>query len=167
MQSTTPTAPPIPAWEHETLDLFVGLFESFGLPRSMALIYGTLYCAEAPMQQEEISHRLCISAGSASQGLKLLQSLGAVRRQIPVGSRLSLYTAELSMRRLLGTFLETQFRPKLRGGGERLDAIAEAIPEENEHARNRIQTLQSWHRKMDRSLPLLTTFIGSPKPDKD
>jgi len=150
----------LPAWERETLDLFVGLFESFGLPKSIALIYGTLYCAEEPMLQEEICSRLNISAGSASQGLKLLQSLGAVRRQSPVGQRHNLYTAELSMRTLLHTFIDTQLRPKLENGGKRLDALRDSLPPGDTHAGNRIRTLQSWHRKVERGLPLLGTFLG-------
>jgi len=39
-------------WEAELLDLFVGIFEAFGLPKSMAMIYGILYCSDDPLLQE-------------------------------------------------------------------------------------------------------------------
>jgi predicted transcriptional regulator len=84
----------MPEWEQEIINLFVGIFDGFGLPKSTAMIYGTLYCAEHSMLQEEIAARLRISTGSASQGLKLLQTLGAVKRQSPIGQRHSVYTAD-------------------------------------------------------------------------
>lgn len=164
--TTTPTTPALPApppvipdWELEVLNLFVGVFETFGLPKSTAMIYGTLYCAEDPMPQEDICARLGISAGSASQGLKLLQSLGAVHRQFPVGQRHSLYTAELSMRRLLGFFFKAHLGPKLSNGKERLQAICESLPEDDHHALQRIQTLQSWQKKVEHALPLASALF--------
>lgn len=158
---TPMSSPEIPVWEQEIISLFVGMFETLGLPRSLARIYGTLYCAERPMLQEEIAQRLQISAGSASQGLKLLQSLGAVHREYPPGERHSVYTAELSLRRLLGTFLDTQLRPKLRNGRERLDAIADILSTDDTHALHRLQTLQTWQDKAQRGLPLLSTLFAA------
>ena len=49
------------------------------------MIYGLLYCADDALLQEDVSTRLGISTGSASQGLKLLVSIGAVQRQSRVG----------------------------------------------------------------------------------
>ncbi len=153
----------IPPWENEVLDLFVGMFETFGLPRSIALIYGTLYCAETPMQQEDISKRLNISTGSASQGLKLLQSLGAVHRNIPAGQRQSFYTPELSIRRILANFIQTQFRPKLDNGQLRLKSIIDKLPPENHLALQRLETLQAWQSKAKTTLPLLSALFGPGK----
>jgi DNA-binding transcriptional regulator GbsR (MarR family) len=157
MPSPTP-----PAWEQEILSLFVGIFETFGLPKSTAMIYGTLYCAEKPMLQEEICARLGISAGSASQGLKLLQSLGAVHREQPGGRRHSQYTAELSVRRLISHFIDIQLLPKLENGQARLKALSRELPAGNDHARQRIQTLQSWQNKVTSALPLATRLLGTP-----
>ena len=50
----------IPEWEQELIDLFVGIFDGLGLPKSTAMIYGTLYCAEE---------------GDAERGLPLLNKL--------------------------------------------------------------------------------------------
>jgi DNA-binding transcriptional regulator GbsR (MarR family) len=153
--------PVIPEWEREIIDLFVGVFDGFGLPKSTAMIYGTLYCAEEGMLQEEIATRLQISAGSASQGLKLLQSLGAVKRQSPIGQRQSFYSAERSMRQLIGSVTESQLRPKLRSGRERLETLARTLPETETLARQRVQTLQSWQRKAERGIPFFSRFFGS------
>jgi len=147
-------------WERELLDLFVGIFEAFGMPKSMAMIYGILYCADEPLLQDDISRKLGISTGSASQGLKVLNSLGAVHRQSPVGQRQSVYTAERSVRRLVSTFIDTQFRPKLSLGRERLEDILSSIPEEDTSARQKIETLMSWQKKSERALPLVTGLLG-------
>ena len=156
---TTPQTDLAP-WEIEVLELFVGIFESFSLPKSTAMIYGVLYCSEEPLLQDDICQKLSISTGSASQGLKMLQNLGAVQRQSPVGQRQSVYTAERSMRRLIGTILDIQLRPKLRNGKERLTALVETLPENDEHARQRIQTLQNWQKKVEKGLPLISAFLG-------
>jgi DNA-binding transcriptional regulator GbsR (MarR family) len=146
-------------WEHEVLDVFVGMFETFGLPKSIAMIYGVLYCSDTPLYQEEICQRLEISAGSASQGLRLLTSIGTVHRQSPVGQRQSVYTAERSMRRLLGYFIDVQLRPRLKTGRERLEQIQADIPEEDDVARTKIGVLLDWQRKADRALPLVSTLF--------
>jgi len=158
-----PTEIEIPAWEQEILSVFVSLFETFGLPRSTALLYGTLYCAEAPMLQDEICRRLRISAGSASQGLRHLQSIGAVHREIPLGSRQSIYTAELSLRRVLGHLLDSQLRPKLQNSRDKLQTLTGQIPADTPHARLRIQTLQAWQGKAEKAIPLLRTLLGTPQ----
>jgi DNA-binding transcriptional regulator GbsR (MarR family) len=146
-------------WEHEVLDLFVGMFETFGLPKSIAMIYGVLYCSDHPLYQEEICQRLEISAGSASQGLRLLTGLGTVHRQSPVGQRQSVYTAERSMRRLLGYFIDVQLRPRLNTGRERLELILMEVPEEDDTARNKIGALLEWQRKTERALPLISSLF--------
>ncbi|WFB36557.1 hypothetical protein P3T73_02130 [Kiritimatiellota bacterium B12222] len=149
------------AWELEILDLFVGIFETFGLPKSTAMIYGILYCAEEPMLQEEICQKLSISTGSASQGLKLLSTMGAVHKQNVPGQRQSSYKAEYSMRRLLAYVVDAQLRPKLRNGKERLSQIQSEIPKENTHAQQRIHTLMTWQKKADRALPVISTLFGN------
>ncbi|MDA3872892.1 MAG: hypothetical protein PF795_02905 [Kiritimatiellae bacterium] len=151
----------MPEWEQEIINLFVGIFDGFGLPKSTAMIYGTLYCAEHSMLQEEIAARLRISTGSASQGLKLLQTLGAVKRQSPIGQRHSVYTAERSIRRLIGTVVESQLGPKLHSGKEHLEVLAASVPPEKTLAQQRIQTLQTWQRKAERGMPFLSKIFGS------
>lgn len=155
----TTTEAELAPWEHEVLELFVGMFETFGLPKSIAMIYGVLYCSDVPLYQEDICRRLEISAGSASQGLKLLTSLGTVHRQSPVGQRQSVYTAERSMRRLLGYFIDVQLRPRLNTGKERLEKILDDIPEDDDVARHKIGMLLDWQRKTDRALPLISTLF--------
>jgi DNA-binding transcriptional ArsR family regulator len=50
-----------------------------GVPKSVGQIYGLLYSSREPLSFSDIVERLEISKGSASQGLQLLRSLGAVK----------------------------------------------------------------------------------------
>lgn len=147
-------------WKIEVLDLFVGIFDSFGMPKSMACIYGLLYCTDEALSQEEIAEQLVISAGSASQGLRLLHNLGAVHRHNPIGERLTRYSPERSMRHLLGHLINAQLRPRLNGGGERLQQIISTLPKGDHHARQKVSTLIEWQKKADRALPLISTLFG-------
>lgn len=160
MHNTNDEALVLAEWEEQVLDLFVGIFESFGLPKSTAMIYGALYCSEDALAQEDICKKLGISSGSASQGLKLLTTLGAAHRQSKVGSRVSVYKAERSMRRLLGYFIDAQLRPKLNSGRERLEQISENITEDDPLAVQRIDTLLQWQKKADKALPLISALFG-------
>lgn len=58
---------------------FSGVVQVFGVPKSVGQIYGLLYGTPEPLSFSDIVERLEISKGSASQGLQLLRSLGAVK----------------------------------------------------------------------------------------
>ncbi|MDE0577580.1 MAG: hypothetical protein OSB39_11585 [Opitutales bacterium] len=65
--------------ELEGIDFFVRLMNMMGMPRSVGEIYGLLYFSEKPLPMDAVASRLGISIGSASQGLKNLRALKAVR----------------------------------------------------------------------------------------
>jgi len=152
-------------WERSTIELFVGAAGLIGLPRSVGEIYGLLYCAENPLTFDEVESRLGISRGSASNGLKLLRQLGAVKVHYVPGSRRDHYVPELSMRRLAQGFIRDQINPHLESGGERLDDIERLVAEESDdevraHAEKRIATLRSWRSRTRRLLPFLVSALG-------
>ena len=70
---------------------FSEVVQVFGVPKSVGQIYGLLYATPEPLSFSDIVDRLDISKGSASQGLQLLRSLGAVNvaEVKPVGSALA------------------------------------------------------------------------------
>ncbi|MFN6016277.1 MAG: GbsR/MarR family transcriptional regulator, partial [Verrucomicrobiota bacterium] len=65
--------------EREVLAVFVDGVRVLGLPPSIGEIYGLLFISQAPLSLDDLVKRLKISKGSASQGLRTLKSLGAVR----------------------------------------------------------------------------------------
>jgi hypothetical protein len=59
------------------------LVQVLGVPKSVGQIYGLLYASLEPLSFSDIVERLEISKGSASQGLQLLRSLGAIKLAEP------------------------------------------------------------------------------------
>lgn len=63
----------------ECISFFAETVQIFGVPKSVGQIYGLLYASPEPLSFSDIVVQLEISKGSASQGLQLLRSLGAIR----------------------------------------------------------------------------------------
>lgn len=159
-----PTSSRLTALEVEAVELFVGLAQVVGLPKSIGQIYGLLYISHVPLSLDEIAARLDISKGSASQGLKFLRSTGAVRVDAQNGSRCDRYEAETGLRALATGFLKEQIEPHLGSGEERLARLkrlaASAPPSEREHVVQRVKRLEDWHGRAAGLLPLLIRFLG-------
>ena len=65
-------------FETECATFFSEVVQVFGVPKSVGQIYGLLFASPEPLSFSDIVERLDISKGSASQGLQLLRSLGAI-----------------------------------------------------------------------------------------
>ncbi|KAF0180654.1 MAG: transcriptional regulator protein-like protein [Limisphaerales bacterium] len=161
------SAPPLTGLtplEAEAVDLFVGLAQVVGLPKSIGQIYGLLYISATPLSLDDIADRLDISKGSASQGLKFLRTTGAVRLCDEHGSRCDHYEAETGLRALATGFLKEQIEPHLESGEDRLARLkrlaANAPAAERTHVVQRVKQLESWHRRAAGLLPLLIRFLG-------
>lgn len=147
------------------IDSFVRAANLIGLPRSIGEIYGLLYCSPEAMTFDRVVERLGISAGSASQGLKTLRQLGAVKLHYTPGSRKDHYLPELSMERLVRGFIKDQFAPHLESSADRLDAIEAQLADISDaplqaHARQRLNTLRTWRRRTEKLLPLALAVLA-------
>src|SRR4029450_3850395 len=80
--------------EVEAIDLFVSAVRLLGLPRSLGELYGLLFISPGPLSIDDLVERLRISKGSASQGLKALRQIGAVKVTYVPGDRRDHYIAE-------------------------------------------------------------------------
>ena len=153
-----------PELEAEAVDLFVGLAQVVGLPKSVGQIYGLLYISTVPLSLDDIAERLEMSKGSVSQGLKFLRTTGAVRVCDEDDSRRDHYEAETGLRTLATGFLKEQIEPHLDSGEvrlTRLKRLAEGAPAaERAHVVQRVQQLENWHRRAAGLLPLLLRFFG-------
>lgn len=150
-------------WELGVIDIFVRAAQLIGIPKSLGQIYGLLFCQENPLPMDEIMARLSISKGSASQGLKTLRGIGAVKPVFVMGDRRDHYTCEIKLRRLVSGFLQDQVNPHLSSGSDRLDFIEQAIereaPENAGIARERLKILRSWHSKTGKILPVVQKLL--------
>ncbi len=160
--------PSLPPWQIGMIDIFVRAANLIGLPRSIGEIYGLLYASARPLNFDEIADGLEISRGSVSQGLRLLRQLGAVKTYYIAGSRKDHYIPELSIEKLVRGFINDQVSPHLESGTSRLHRIEELLETEadtahRQHALQRLHTLQSWHRRAAKLLPLALTVLAGAK----
>ncbi len=150
--------------EAEAVDLFVGLAQVVGLPKSVGQIYGLLYISTEPLSLDAVAERLDISKGSASQGLRFLRSTGAIRLAGQAGRRSDHYEAETGLRTLATGFLKEQIEPHLESGEERLDRlrllVADAPVAQRKVLAARVDRLGTWHKRAAGMLPLLIRFLG-------
>jgi DNA-binding transcriptional regulator GbsR (MarR family) len=165
MTPVTPTedARTLAEMEKTVIELFVRLAQVIGLQRSVGEIYGLLYASEHPLTMDELTWRLRISKGSASQGLKLLRSFGAVRTEYIHGDRRDHYVAEVEVRHLLGGFLRERMQPHLAWGETRLkdiDRLVAALPGENHVIlKERLVRLKRWRTRGQRLLPMVLKLL--------
>jgi len=159
-QKSLPRLSPL---ETEIIDLFVQLSRLLGQPRSLAEIYGLLFISARPLAMDDLIERLQLSKGSASQGLKFLRNVGAVRTVYVAGERRAHYEAVAELRNLTTRFLRDQIVPHLDSGQARLERIAGMVKQlpSGERARinGRVAMLQSWGRRGKRFLPLVVKIL--------
>ena len=150
--------------ETEIIDFFVQLSRLLGQPRSLAEIYGLLFISGRPLAMDDLIARLQLSKGSASQGLKFLRNMGAVRTIYVAGDRRVHYEAVAELRNLVSRFLRDQIMPHLDGGLDRIGQIADLarqLPaEERARVTRRIALLQSWGKKGRKFLPVIVRLLG-------
>ena len=134
---------------------FCQLADSFGLPRSVALIYGTLFLAENPLPVSEIIEESGLSKGSVSSGLRFLGRMGFIHLVVESSDRRTFYRPELSMRRLAAGLVEENFTPALKRGETLLNDVAKNS-ELSDHLKTRLASLQSWNETALGLLPALS-----------
>jgi DNA-binding transcriptional regulator GbsR (MarR family) len=150
--------------EIDTIELFVQFSRALGQPRSVAEIYGLLFVSPEPLAMDMLIERLNLSKGSASQGLKYLEDLGAVRTVYVAGERRTHYEAVAELRNLAGRFLRRQILTHFEGSEARLDHImAEAqnlSSEKRKHVQARVKMLRSWGQHGRRLIPFVLKMLG-------
>ena len=161
---TTYSNPRLAPVEIEVIQLFVQFSRALGQPRSIAEIYGMLFVSHVPLSLDDLVERLRLSRGSASQGLKYLRELGAVRAVPLPESRRVHYEAVAELRNLAGTFLHQQVEMHLSDSSARLERIAQHSQALNgaarKHAMARVKLLLSWEKNGRQVLPYLLKMLG-------
>ena len=165
VETGRPGTAPLNPVEVEVIHLFVQFSRALGQPRSVAEIYGLLFISHRPLPMDELIGRLKLSKGSASQGLRYLLDLGAVRTVYVAGDRRTHYEAVAELRNLAGRFLRQQILTHFQDSGTRLNHItAEAQKlsgEDRRHTVARVKMLRSWEKNAKRMLPLVLRLLGN------
>jgi DNA-binding transcriptional regulator GbsR (MarR family) len=153
------------ALELQVVAVFVDGVRVLGLPRSIGEIYGLLFISQTPLALDDLVRRLGISKGSASQGLRLLKSLGAVREAPSSVERRTYYEPAIELKRLVGGFIREQVRPHLESGKTKISRLAETAreiddPERRKFLGERVERLETWVRSSGKVLPVLQKILG-------
>jgi len=163
---------PLSPFESECTTFFTDIVQVLGVQKSVGQIYGLLFASPSPLGFTDIVEKLAISKGSASQGLQLLRSLGAVQSveatglNGAAGSRRELFVPELGLRRLVGGVLREKIEPLVGDGGDRIVRLQAAATAESDAAArkfsgNRVKQIQTWRRQMGLLLPILKTLLSA------
>ena len=134
---------------------FCQLADSFGLPRSVALIYATLFLAENPLPVSAIIEESGLSKGSVSSGVRLLERMGFIHLVVDPSDRRTFYRPELSLRRLAAGLIQENFTPALKRGETLLDEVAKNS-DLSDHLKTRLASLQNWNETALGLLPALS-----------
>jgi DNA-binding transcriptional regulator GbsR (MarR family) len=153
--------------ERQVVAVFVDGVRVLGLPRSIGEIYGLLFISRSPLSLDDLVQRLNISKGSASQGLRMLKSLGAVREADGNGGaeRRTYYEPAVELKRLVGGFIREQVRPHLESGKIKISRLAATTrevedPEHRKFLSDRVERLEQWMRSGGKVLPILQKILG-------
>jgi DNA-binding transcriptional ArsR family regulator len=167
----------------ECVDFFAEVVQVAGVAKSVGQIYGLLYASPEPLSFSDIVERLQVSKGSASQGLRLLRSLGAINVARPprltqwphdAGAeaetlRRDYYEPELSLRKLVSGVLQERVAPLAATVADRLIRLR-GLVKPNGKGQNfylgRIKQLETWQRRLKTVLPVLGLMLGSKHRDK-
>ena len=153
-------------FESQVIEFFCDGVKILGLPKSIGEIYGLLFISPDPISLDDLVCRLGISKGSASQGLRSLRELGAVREAEVTSGRRVYYEPDVELKRLVGGFIKEQVRPHLSSAEEKLDSLKKMVGDMPGDVRSdfytgRLERLSRWSSRAKVVLPLLQKFLGS------
>jgi HTH-type transcriptional regulator, glycine betaine synthesis regulator len=149
--------------EIEAIEMFINFLRIIGLQKSIGEIYGLLFVSAKPLSMDDIMNRLDISLGAASQGLKLLRSVGAVKAIYSPGVRRDHFAADLELSKFATVFIKEELRPRVERALERIQhmesLLAEMPANERQATMQRLVRLRHWLEKGEKMLPWALKFL--------
>ena len=116
MSSSLPSNSPDDAYDEATrafVTFWGEMASQWGINRTMAQIHARLYCADAPMNTDQIMKALSISRGNANMNLRSLTEWGLVTKTRQPGSRKDFYEAETDVWRITARIIQERQRREL------------------------------------------------------
>jgi hypothetical protein len=97
----------------------------------------------------------------------VLREMGALKEVSRAEDRAERFVPDLELKALVSGFLRTKFLPQLAQGGARLPelkrrvgAIKSASPAEQKALEQRLEKLNSWQRKGQAVIPIISKFFA-------
>jgi len=149
----------------EAIEMFIGFLKLLGLPKSVGEIYGLLFVAPRALSMDDLIERLQISMGAASQGLKLLRSVGAVKVVYMPGERRDHYVADLELSKFATSFIKNELNPRMKTALQRIKRMETEAMLMNEPDKKitfqRIERLKHWMERGQKMMPWILKFLVS------
>jgi len=149
--------------EVDVIDIFVRIARFFGVSKSVGEIYGLLFISTSPVPLDYIRGKLNLSSGSASQGLRLLRTVGAVHATYMPGDRRNHFMAETGLRKITSGFLREKVVPDLMVNEEQLERLSTLLDEtpsgHRPYFEARIHILLNWRRQAREVLPMVMSQL--------
>lgn len=149
--------------EIEAIEMFINFLRIIGLQKSIGEIYGLLFVSAKPLSMDDIMNRLNISLGAASQGLKVLRGVGAVKSVYSPRDRRDHFTADLELSKFATVFIKDELRPRMERALQRIrymeSLLVDMAPGERQATRQRLLRLRHWLEKGEKMLPWVMKFL--------
>lgn len=128
----------------------------WGINRTMAQIHARLFCADAPMNTDEIMEALDISRGNANMNLRSLTEWQLVSKRRLPGSRKDYYEADTNVWRITARIIEERQRRELQPVQAQLESCRAQLPDAaSDAATNRTAMLRN---RLDALIELMEAF---------
>ena len=128
----------------------------WGINRTMAQIHARLFCADAPMNTDEIMDALDISRGNASMNLRSLTEWRLVSKKRLPGSRKDYYEADTNVWRITARIIEERQRRELQPVQAQLEDCRAQLPEAETSAATARTTML--RERLDALIELMEAF---------
>lgn len=126
----------------------------------MAKIHALLYCAEQPLNTDQIMERLDVSRGNANMNLRSLVDWELVTKTRSPDSRKDYYEAEKDVWQITARIIEERQRREVHPVRSQLEECADLLVEENETIDDRPEAEQILHRRFANLIDLVKVFEG-------
>lgn len=162
--ANTLSHPGLSALQIECIDLFVRIAQFLGLAKSLGELFGLVFLADGPISLDECSERLDLSKGAASQGLKQLKALGAIKLAYVPGDRRDRYVAEDNLNLLVAGFLKERVQPGLMDLHQRIENLEskiETLPVvDKQSLQQRLRLMRDWQEKAQMIIPTVNKLMN-------
>lgn len=128
----------------------------WGINRTMAQIHARLFCADAPMNTDEIMDALDISRGNANMNLRSLTEWRLVSKKRLPGSRKDYYEADTNVWRITARIIEERQRRELQPVQTQLEDCRAQLPETETPAATARTTML--RERLDALIELMEAF---------
>lgn len=128
----------------------------WGINRTMAQIHARLFCADAPMNTDEIMEALDISRGNANMNLRSLCEWQLVSKMRMPDSRKDYYQADTNVWRITARIIEERHRRELQPVRTQLEGYRTELPDVGTPAST--ARTDMLHERLDALIELIEAF---------